>query len=105
MCTRRPLEKVVDAARGVIICKEGRGRGWSDGLRLSQGDREFRQRRLIPFPGHLERKIGAPASLKEGVRSGRLLREGGALRGPSQWDTDLHDGTELRYLRMLKELR
>ena len=73
-----PREKVVlDAARGVVICKEGRSGGWSDSLRLAQGDREFRQRRwLIPLPGHLERKIGAPASLKEGVRSGRLLREG-----------------------------
>ena len=60
---REPREKVVpDAAQGVIICKEGRSGGWSDGLRLSQGDREFRQRRLIPLPGHLERKIGAPAA-------------------------------------------
>ena len=101
-----PREKVApDAARGVVICKEGRSGGWSDSLRLAQGDREFRQRRwLIPLPGHLERQIGAPASLKEGVRSGRWLREGGTLRGSSQRNTDLHDGTQLRYLRMLKEL-
>ena len=36
------------------------------GLRLSQRDRKFRQRWLIPLPGHLEREVGAPASLKEG---------------------------------------
>ena len=95
-----PREKVVpDAARGVVNCKEGRSGGWSDSLRLSQGDREFRQRWLIPLPEHLEHQIGAPASLKEGVRSGRLLREGGALRGRSQRNADLHDGT-LRYLRV-----
>ena len=33
-------------------------------MRLSQGDREFRKRRLIPFPGHLEHKVKSPASLK-----------------------------------------
>ena len=54
-CYREPRQKVVlDAARGVIICQEGRNRGWSESLQLSQGDREFRQRRLIPLPGHLE---------------------------------------------------
>ena len=34
-----------------------------------------------------------------------LLGEGSALRGPGQRDTDLHDSTQLRHLRMLKELR
>ena len=66
-----PCEKVVrDAAGGVVIC-EGRSGGRSDGLRLSQGDRKFRQRWLIPLPGHLEHEMGAPASLEEGVRSDR----------------------------------
>ena len=35
-CYRELRKKVVlDAARGVIICQEGRDRGWSDSLRLS----------------------------------------------------------------------
>ena len=37
-----PREKVVlDVARGVVICKEGRSRGRSDALRLSERDRKF----------------------------------------------------------------
>ena len=106
VCVRQVHEEVVlNAARGIVISKERRGGWWSDVLRLLQGDREFRNPGLIPFPGHLEHKVRSPASLKEGVRSSRLLGEGGALRGPSQRDTDLHDGAQLRYLRMLKELR
>ena len=58
-----------------------------------------------PAPGAFGAQDRGASSLKEGVSSGRLLREGGALRGSSQRDTDLHDGTQLRYLRMLKELR
>ena len=34
-----------------------------------------------------------------------MLGEGSALRGPGQRDTDLRNGSQLRYLRMLKELR
>ena len=46
---REPRKVVLDAARGVIICQEGRDRGWSDSLRLLQEDRKFHQRRLIPL--------------------------------------------------------
>ena len=99
-----PCEKVVrDAARGVVICKEGRSGGRSDGLRLSQGDREFRQRWLIPFPGHLEHRSGRqPAWRRESAVTGCFGRA--ALRGLRQWNTDLHNGTQLRCLCMLKEL-
>ena len=98
-------EVALNASRGIIISKEGRRGGWSDVLRLAQGDREFRQRWLIPFTGHLEHKVRSPASLKEGVRRSRLRWKCSALRGPCQRDTDLHNGSQLRYLRMLKELR
>ena len=60
------------------MSKEGRSGGWSGVLQLSQGDREFRMRGLMQFSGHLEHKVRSPASLKEGVRSSRLLGEGGA---------------------------
>ena len=87
---REPSEKVVlDAARGIVIGKQGRSGRCSDVLRLSQGNRELRKRRLIALSGHLEHKIRSPASLKEGFRSSRLLGEGSALRGPGQRDTDL----------------
>ena len=103
---REPRKKVVlNAARGIIISKEGRSGGWSDVLRLSQGDREFRKRGLIPLPGHLEHKVRSPASLKEGVRRSRLRGMCSALRGPGQRDTDLRNGSQFGYLRMLKELR
>ena len=97
---REPREKVVlDAAQEIVIGKKGRSG------RCLGGNRKLRKRRLIALSGHLEHKIRSPASLKEGFRSSRLLGEGSALRGPGQRDTDLHGCTQLRYLRMLKELR
>ena len=63
-CYKEPCKKVVlEAARGIIICQQGGNRRWSDSLWLSQGDREFRQGRLIPLPGHLEHKVRTLASL------------------------------------------
>ena len=59
-CNKETRKKVVlEAARGIIISKKGR----SDSLRLAQGERELRQRRLIPLPGNLEHEVGTPASL------------------------------------------
>ena len=87
---REPREKVVlDAAQEIVIGKKRRSG------RCLDGNRELRKRRLIALSGHLEHKIRSPASLKEGFRSSRLLGKGSALRGPAQ----------LRYLRMLEELR
>ena len=78
---REPSEKaVLDAAREIIISKKGRSGGCSDVLRLSQGNWELSKRRLIALLGHLERKIRSPASVKEGIRSSRLLGEGSALQ-------------------------
>ena len=72
-CNKETRKKVVlEAARGIIISKKGRDSGGSDSLRLAQGDRELRQRRLIPLPGHLEHEVGVPASLKKSIHSGRL---------------------------------
>ena len=51
---REPSEEVaLNAARGIVISKEGRGGRWPNILRLLQGDGEFRKRWLISFPEHL----------------------------------------------------
>ena len=67
MAERASQVPVLDAARRVVIGKEGRR--WPEVGRL-QGDREFRKR--PSFPGHLEHKVSPPASL-EAVGEGQCL--------------------------------
>ena len=98
-------EVVLNAARGVVIGKERRDRRWPDVQRLSQGDWEFRKRRLVPFPGHLEHEVRLPASLEQGSPQWQAAWEGQCLQGPRPTGRGLARWRASSGLRMLKKLR